>query len=341
MKDPIGIWITDTHLTENTIEVNFSVFDQVFNLCDQLGIKQVFHGGDIFTSRKGQPEIVLNAFKKILDIAKERDIHIIAIPGNHDKTSYVSSSSYLYAFDGHPAFTALEDGGIMDFGNMLVHFLPYYDESLLYSEKLSQLELSQSGLNILLTHVGIDGVKNNGHVNVENSLKQNMFDRFDLVLVGHYHDRQVLGSKNQIVYTGSAYQANFGEDGNKGCTVLYSDGSYEFIGLEFPEYITVEVLPKDIDADLVQMIRNKTSEAKIKIKIQQDVEDDKKGMVAELESFGVKVEVQKQSFSPVSIVTESQVAFTANDILQEYDNWSTDRKVESAEFGKELLKEVL
>lgn len=341
MRQPLAVWVTDTHLSDSTVEINFNIFLQIFDFCDGLGIKTIFHGGDIFTSRKGQSEVVLNAFKTILDKAAEREMRIYAIAGNHDKTSYVSNSSYLEAFNGHPALTVLESGARMMFDSVNFFFLPYYDESLTYGEKLREfIEAVPAGEhNILLTHVGIDGVKNNGHVNVQNELKPDMFKQFNLVLVGHYHNRQMLG--DNIVYTGSAYQANFGEDGDKGCTVLYDDGSFEFIELDFPKFITVDLLPGDLDADMISMIKGKQNESKIRVRISEEVGDNKKGAVAELEAVGVKVEAQKASFSPVEKIGAAQVTFTDNDILTNYDAWSIERKIENPEPGKNLLKEVL
>lgn len=347
MKQPVGIWVTDTHLSENTVEINKHIFSQLFTLCEQLGVHQIFHGGDIFTSRKGQPEVVLNAFKGILDAAAEKQVRILAIPGNHDKTSYVSDSSYLDAFNGHPALTVLEAGSSLRYDHgtsmMNIFFLPYFDESLMYGERLQQIvgQLADDELNILFTHIGIDGVKNNGHVNIENDVKQDLFDMFYLVFVGHYHDRQTLGSRDHIVYTGSAYQANFGEDDQKGCTVLYDDGSFEFINLDFPQYITIEVLPEDLTGELIQMATNKLSESKIKFKVKQEIGDDKKPYVAELEKLGVKVEIEKESFTPLENIGASQVTFTDNDILTSYGHWSVDRKIENADFGKSILSEVL
>jgi DNA repair exonuclease SbcCD nuclease subunit len=343
MKQPIGIWVTDTHLTENTIDVNFSIFAQIFKLCNQLGVKQIFHGGDVFTSRKGQLEVVLNAFKSILDQAAEQQIMILAIPGNHDKTSYVSDSSFIDAFNGHAALTVLEAGSALHYDTMNIYFLPYYDENLMYSDKLQEIraKLSDDECNILFTHVGIDGVKNNGHVNVENDLKQNLFDDFHLVLVGHYHDRQVLGSRDHIVYTGSAYQATFGEDVNKGCAVVYDDGTYEFIDLAFQQHITLDILPQDLDASLMQMIKDKSTEAKIKIKVNDTVGDNGMAMLQSLESNGIRVEIEKTSFKPTDKIGKSQVSFTNDDIIAGYDEFAIDRKIENAEFGKSILMEVL
>jgi DNA repair exonuclease SbcCD nuclease subunit len=65
-------------------------------------------------------------------------------------------------------------------------------------------------INIMVTHIGFDGVVNNDGSEVESVLKPNKFSRFTRVLVGHYHNASKLGEN--VYYTGSVYQNNFGED---------------------------------------------------------------------------------------------------------------------------------
>lgn len=341
MKQPIAAWITDTHLSENTVEINKSVFSQVFSLCKQLQINTILHGGDVFTSRKGQPEIVLNTFKEIIDDASKQQLKILAIPGNHDRTQGDSEESFLDAFDGHDAFSVFATGGEIKVGNICFYFLPYFD--LTYQSKLQAIQPSNSVSDfcILLTHTAIDGVRGNNGIEVQGELSPKLFDKFDLVLVGHYHDRQFLGKDKLIVYTGSAYQATFGEDINKGCTVIYDDGTIEFIELDFPQYITIEILiDQDLDRDFIRKVKDKSSEAKIRLRLKGEIGEDKKGLISELQSLGVKIESEKQSFTPID-TNQSQVAFDSNDILQLYDQWSEDRKIENKEFGKKLLTKFL
>jgi len=343
MKTPISIFITDTHLSESTIEINKSIFKQVFDLADSVGIKKVIHGGDIFTSRKGQSEIVLNTFKGILNEAKKRGIQIIAIAGNHDKTSYVSKTSFLDAFDDGETFNVVDSGDSLLGENIDIYFLPYYDEALRYVEELNVVlqAVDESRTNILITHVGIDGVKSNSGTLIDNEVTEDMFKPFQHVLIGHYHDRQLVGEK--IIYTGSAYQANFGETPDKGCVIIYDDivDPFDFINLKFPQYITVDILPQDLTKEFMSKVSSKKKEANIRVRIEGEVSEDQKPHLIELQSIGTKVEITKNSFKPLDNIAQQSVTLSSNDIIESYDEWVKEKDIKNAKFGKQILQTVI
>jgi len=346
MKQPIAVSITDTHLSENTIEINISIFKQAFNICDELGVKSLLHLGDIFNSRKGQPEQVLNTWKSILDEAAERQIIIYAIPGNHDKTDLTSDASFLDAFDGHPAFKVLKAGQMFSNEFVDLYFLPYYDEKLVYVEKLKAIieNMAQGRISILCTHVGIEGSFTNKGAKKESEVTSNKFNEFTYVIIGHYHNRQVLEG-GKIIYTGSGYQANFGEDRNKGVIVIYDTENkneiFDFLQLDFPEYITVDVLPEDITKELVDSVKLKQLEANIRIRVQGEVSEEKKHLVVLLQDTGAKVLIEKESFEVQNISANKTLVMNDNDILTSFDEWSTSKEIENPEFGRQLLNDFI
>lgn len=338
MTKPIALFITDTHLSEHSIETNFSVFEQAINKCLELGINTIFHGGDIFTSRKGQPEIVLNAFKFILDQAATKGINIIAIGGNHDKTDYTSESSYLDAFTSHPALNVMSPYGVIENEGLLIHFLPYYDEDLIYSEYLKLIEFPAQYKHVLITHVAINGIKNNGGTEVSNELGSDLFSKFDLVLVGHYHNRQILGN---IVYTGSTHQANFGEDEYKGYTLIYSDASYEFGEFNTPKFITMELNAEDVNSGIVKKFKLAENNNRIRLRICGEYPESKQDLLLELQQSGIKVEKVKEDYAPIDVIQSETVQITSNDILHSYDEWAKENKIEKSEYGRKLIEKCL
>jgi DNA repair exonuclease SbcCD nuclease subunit len=137
-----------------------------------------------------------------------------------------------------------------DGGRTIFHFLPYFPEDTIYKSKLLSIidkvnVRCKSKQNVLITHASISGVKNNDGSAVENELKSKLFDCFDLVIVGHYHNQSKVG-KN-IHYIGSAMPQNFGEDNDKGFIILNTETlvmtKYK---PEFPNYYTEEF---DVDDD--------------------------------------------------------------------------------------------
>ena len=50
----VGIFITDTHLKKDNVDLNKSIWKQAFNYSLEYNCP-LFHGGDIFDSRTSQP----------------------------------------------------------------------------------------------------------------------------------------------------------------------------------------------------------------------------------------------------------------------------------------------
>jgi exonuclease SbcD len=93
--------------------------------------------------------------------------------------------------------------------------------------------------HILLSHTAINGSVNNDGSKVECGISVGDFKQWDLVLLGHYHNQQQVGSN--IFHIPSIQQNNFGEDNQKGFTVVYSDGSFELFLSKFKQYEKVVI----------------------------------------------------------------------------------------------------
>lgn len=247
-NEPIAVFLTDTHLKKDNLELVYSIFEQAFDLASVAGIKYVIHGGDFFTNRVGQNLKTLLTMKRILDIFDNTPVTMIAIPGNHDKTNQDSEESYLDIFmnytDNFKLFDKEEHWTLDGVG---FSFLPFFTNS--YNDRLKNLKkLAKSGgkaQNVLITHIGFNGVMNNDGTEVEDGARPKDVKFWDKVLVGHYHDASKVG--DNIIYTGSAYQNNFGENiADKGFYVIHKDLEIEFVPAEFPKYIKV---PLDLADD--------------------------------------------------------------------------------------------
>jgi exonuclease SbcD len=239
-----AVVITDTHLTKDNCEQVIEIFEQCKNLALSCGVKQVQHLGDIFTNRVGQSLQTLLAFKKILSSYEEVGLEIIAIPGNHDKTDLDSDESYLEVFSEFSNFTLLNKPTTKKINGIHFHFVPYYHHT--YTDRLSEIQTDEDNYNILCTHQAINGVKNNDGTEVTDCNSPSEFERFDKVLVGHYHNASKIG--NNIYYVGSAYQSNFGESiEDKGFTVIYQDGSMAKVRSKFKQFIKVKLFATDTE----------------------------------------------------------------------------------------------
>ena len=231
---PVAVALTDTHSNKNTVDEVISIILQAIDLCVELNVKNLFHLGDVFTNRTGQGMMELASFSIVLEYAAQNGVKIYAIAGNHDKTDLNSPLSYLEPFKYHPNFNLLPEEEMREIGGLNCHFLSYYPESKSYAKrlgKLAKIAKKNGGFNLLLTHIAVNGVCNNDGSVVKNGVGKKLFKAFDKVMIGHYHDRSKVG-KN-IYYIGAARQMTFGENDEKGFTVINSDGSHKYVSSEF------------------------------------------------------------------------------------------------------------
>lgn len=330
-KQPIAIWITDCHLEDKTIDVNLSVYEQVLNLCVQHQVPLI-NGGDVFTSRRGQSEQVLTTFSKILSSFSEAEVKFFCLSGNHDKSSLVSPDSFLNPFSGWHCFHLYREYDYSDYKEVGIrfHFIPYFDEKLSYRQYLDQAikNIRFDFKNILFTHIAISGVSNNDGSKIQNEIEAGLFKHFHKVLVGHYHERQIFS--NNIIYTGSAYQANFGENDQKGCTVIYSDGSTEFIQLDFPRYITIE---KKNEEQIVHAMHGYNVRVKFKYKPTE-------AEIQHLQLQGIKTEIDYQQ-ELINHTQDVKTQFSSQDIVEYFNLWCEEKEIDQQEkqFGLKLLEQ--
>lgn len=326
-----GIFLTDLHASHKTFKVVNSIVEQALNLAVELGAFTLFLGGDNFQSRKAQTQESLMWFQTLLDSAEVKEINVVSIVGNHDKTDYRGEASFLEPFRYHPNFTLIENTGRVVFEDLVIYGLSYFDDDV-YIKSLAQLskqaKKAAAVKKILLTHIAVQGAMNNDGSVIENKLTGPSFKEFNKVLIGHYHNRYQINDK--IEYVGSGYQANFGEDEFKGCTVIYSDGSTEFKQLEFPKFITqhVDKLSLD-DAMNLQIWVGGDETTRIVVK------EVSKEAALYLQKQGVRVDVNKEEHAAASLDTEAYKQYDSTELTQEFKLWLVNKKVTKK---KELIK---
>jgi DNA repair protein SbcD/Mre11 len=158
-----------------------------------------------------------------------------------------------------------------------------------YKEELQKIieRLNPKLKNILITHYGIDGVFTNDKIKVNSEIKEVNFKAFHKVFIGHYHNASN-PSKN-IHYIGSTDARNFGEDDNKGATIVYSDLSFERVKFDFKPYRKIVV--EDFSLESLKRLQEgiSTNEENIRVEFVGRREDFLKVDKKELEGMGVDV----------------------------------------------------
>lgn len=268
MKQAIAAILTDTHLKEDNREIVKAIFRQAVQIIKPLGLKQLEHAGDIFDSRKAQLQINLTAYTQVLNELHDSGIELNQVIGNHDKTEYSIVESFIDPYEHHPALNLYRYGGGRPLAkDIFLTYASYFTDEV-YTTNLHSLHEHGGRLkkNVLLTHIGVTGAMMNSGIIVESEIGIDLFEPYDLVLIGHYHDSQNLDG-GRIRYVGASLQHNFGELMGKGLTILYDDLTTETVPLKYPQFIKYEVAPGDITKKDIDDLKKEKQESGDNIRV--------------------------------------------------------------------------
>lgn len=337
-KKPIAALITDTHMNDHNFKFVENIFEQVINICKEKNIDFLFHGGDWFTSRKGQSIDCLLASERIFNMFSENNVGITCIAGNHDKDDQNRNESFLDACKGH--FYLIKDYDFLIIGKIKFHFIPFFKNDK-YIEILKNVTIGDS-INILITHIAVDGVRNNDGSKVESPITKKLFDKFDNVFIGHYHNASILQAN--IHYVGSTYQANFGEDENKGLTIIYNDGSFEQIQLKFPLFKKFKIDASEINSSLVNdfaTLKQDNPENNYRVIVTGKEENVKSVDRKLFEDAGISVDTKIENELIENISEEEIVEINGDSIKEFFNEFCFSKKIENKKYGIEKIKDAI
>jgi len=327
MKQAVALLINDIHISRDNISEFQKNWKEMIDVCKANNVEDVFVGGDLWQSRSAQTLPVLLAVKSALIDARRNGLTVVLASGNHDVIDQEAIESYNHIYSEYEGVEVIDDFASYDYGEVLLHIMRYWPENGSFMQHYGELckDIDKGKVNILYLHEGINGGLS--HIS-ETELPTNIFKPFDAVLVGHYHDRKNIPGTN-IEYIGSSRQHNFGEDAMKGYTLLYSDGSYEFVRNEVNiRYCTIEVdaddldsLPTELDSRYKHRIKVKCNEKQAKLFDKQkflDMGFNKVEMVAEqLEDTETAASGIEEKYDKQGIKKEYQSYCDENDIDSE------------------------
>ena len=214
--------ITDTHWgvrNDNVVFMDNSkkfLDDIFFPYCRTNGIKTVVHLGDLVDRRKYININTANRLRKdFLEPLREFDVHIIA--GNHDtyfkNTNQINALKELlpaYPFKIYDKFPQE-----VEFDNTYVLMTPWICDD---NRKLTLEKFKSTPSQIIMGHLELAGFEMYRGSMVSHGDDRKIFDRFDMVLSGHYHHRSSDGS---IHYLGNHGEFTWSDyDDPKGFHVL-------------------------------------------------------------------------------------------------------------------------
>lgn len=350
-KQPLVIFSTDWHLKKENIDQIIDLVIQQCELAKSLGVHYIACLGDILDSRIAQRQDVLTAFGEILDFVDSYGLEFWAIPGNHDKTIYESSDSFLDPYNGRRNFRLIEMYGSLPFPEhkLFLEFLPFFSEEEYtkqfheFYEYIGFKNNSQSdGKHILCTHIAVTGSRNNDGTMISSVLSSGMFKDFFKVFSGHYHDQQKIGAN--FHHLPSIQQNNFGENAEKGFTVLYSDGNHSLVKSKFKEFIQIKIDLDEITTDEIESLRRKykNSDDNIRFEFKGSETLLKSLRKEDFTSLGISVQTKNREIEDDILYSESVevVEHTASSIKEEFSKFCEKEKL-SVEQGLKFLNKKI
>lgn len=347
MNDKIAtalLW-NDIHISKDNIAEFQKNWEEAIQICQRHNIADMIIGGDLWQSRSSQTLDVLITVRQAIIKATKQGLTLTIAEGNHCKVDQESLLGYSHLFSEYPNVYVVDDYTVMDISNdVVLYVMSYFPESGSFTERLEQMkatELDDSKHNILYIHEGINGALS---TLTEKELPTTIFKDFDKVLVGHYHNRCVIKGTN-IEYIGASRQHNFGEDEDKGYTILYSDGSYEFVKNQANiRYKVIDVTAQQINSKFFDKLDDLKATGKYKTKVRVSCDEKEISSIDKqklLEAGATKVEIATEENEATEVAAHAlDKKFDKSGIKQEYSAFCANKGIENVEMGLEYLDKI-
>ena len=344
---PCLLLLNDIHISKDNIPAFKANWQEAIDICRKMDVKEIAIGGDLFFSRAAQTLDVLLAVHDALLTAAEHGIHVTIAEGNHDKVNQENERGYCHVFDQHSNALVCDEYVSLPLGDdcrFVLHMMGYFPEDGSFCTRLDRLKeeaLDPKRLNFLYIHEGINGALAQPN---DKELPAKIFEEFDKVFVGHYHNRTII-DKTRIEYIGSSRQHNFGEDEEKGYTVIYTDGSHEFIKNQAnTRYRVIDVAAERAGLHLMDELREIDADGRYKVKVRVHAPQAAMKSVdkaALLDAGATKVELIADEEEMLEVAASSLFEkFDSHRIRETYEEFCREKQIDDVAIGLEYLSKI-
>ena len=344
---PCLLLLNDIHISKDNIPAFKANWQEAIDICRKMDVKEIAIGGDLFFSRAAQTLDVLLAVHDALLTAAEHGIHVTIAEGNHDKVNQENERGYCHVFDQHSNVLVCDEYVSFPLGHdcrFVLHMMGYFPEDGSFCTRLDRLKeeaLDPKRLNFLYIHEGINGALAQPN---DKELPAKIFEDFDKVFVGHYHNRTII-DKTRIEYIGSSRQHNFGEDEEKGYTVIYTDGSHEFIKNQAnTRYRVIDVAAERAGLHLMDELREIDADGRYKVKVRVHAPQAAMKSVdkaALLDAGATKVELIADDEEMLEVAASSLFEkFDSHRIRETYEEFCREKQIDDVAIGLEYLSKI-
>ena len=344
---PCLLLLNDIHISKDNIPAFKANWQEAIDICRKMDVKEIAIGGDLFFSRAAQTLDVLLAVHDALLTAAEHGIHVTIAEGNHDKVNQESERGYCHVFDQHSNVLVCDEYVSLPMGDdcrFVLHMMGYFPEDGSFCTRLERLKeeaIDPKRLNFLYIHEGINGALAQPN---EKELPAKIFEEFDKVFVGHYHNRTII-PKTRIEYIGSSRQHNFGEDEEKGYTVIYTDGTHKFVKNQAnTRYRVIDVTAERAGLHLMDELREIDADGRYKVKVRVHAPQaaiksvDKSAL---LDAGATKVELIADDEDMLEASSSSLFEkFDSHRIRETYEEFCREKQIDDVAIGLEYLSKI-
>ena len=344
---PCLLLLNDIHISKDNIPAFKVNWQEAIDICRKMDVKEIAIGGDLFFSRAAQTLDVLLAVHDALLTAAEHGIHVTIAEGNHDKVNQENERGYCHVFDQHSNVLVCDDYVSLPMGDdsrFVLHMMGYFPEDGSFCTRLERLKeeaIDPKRLNFLYIHEGINGALAQPN---DKELPAKIFEEFDKVFVGHYHNRTII-PKTRIEYIGSSRQHNFGEDEEKGYTVIYTDGTHEFVKNQAnTRYRVIDVTAERAGLHLMDELREIDADGRYKVKVRVHAPQAAMKSVdkaALLDAGATKVELIADDEEMLEASSSSLFEkFDSHRIRETYEEFCREKQIDDVAIGLEYLSKI-
>jgi len=305
------------------------VFQKFLDNVDRDNIENsiIYLAGDIAHAKtEMSPELIREISWFLTECANRK--HTFLITGNHD-----CNLNNNYRLDvltpivenlENDRIHYLRDTGTYPFGNITFVVYSILDKK----ENWPKAELVEGENKICLFHGPVNLAQTDiGYTVSSNSFTTDMFEGFDMVMLGDIHRRQTLGSPT-IAYAGSMIQQNHGEALDKHGYLLWDVESRTFEEVDIPNDYGFYTL--DVNDGIVPNVTDMPSKPRLRVRISNTEPSQIKKALTQIKK---KYKVQEFTVTRMDTLSKQK---TGN-----FDDKLAIGNVRDVEFQNELIKDYL
>lgn len=213
-------------------------------------IEYIIQLGDVFDRRKFINYQTLHSAKEYFFNVVDKEFQSWFLVGNHDtyykNTNEVNSVGLLLS--SYNNINQVQQPYETSFNGISILMVPWICQEN-YMDVMKAIELSKS--QICMGHFEISGFEMHKGALCDDGMDKSVFDKFDLVLSGHFHTRSKSGN---ITYTGTPYEMTWSDYGDpKGFHIL-DTSTRELTFIENPLKMFNRVFYDDLNKNMSEVI---------------------------------------------------------------------------------------